>query len=68
MTNAEDAAIVKAIITLGHSLGMLVVAEGVETQPQFELLRDLGCDEAQGFLLSRPVAATEFETQLAAPR
>ncbi len=68
MTNAEDAAIVKAIITLGHSLGMLVVAEGVETQPQFELLRELGCDEAQGFLLSRPVAAAEFEAQLAAPR
>jgi diguanylate cyclase (GGDEF)-like protein/PAS domain S-box-containing protein len=68
MTNSEDAAIVKAIITLGHSLGMLVVAEGVETQPQFDLLRDLGCDEIQGFLTGKPVAAAELEAQLTALR
>ena len=63
--NAEDAAIVRAIITLGHSLDMLVVAEGVETQAQLALLGDLGCDEVQGFLLGRPVPAASLETQLA---
>ncbi len=68
MTNSEDAAIVKAIITLGHSLGMLVVAEGVETQPQFNLLRELGCDEVQGYLISRPVTASELEAQFGALR
>jgi EAL domain-containing protein (putative c-di-GMP-specific phosphodiesterase class I) len=64
MTNSEDAAIVKAIITLGHSLGMLVVAEGVETRPQLDMLRELGCDEVQGYLLGRPAAAAELEAQL----
>jgi diguanylate cyclase (GGDEF)-like protein/PAS domain S-box-containing protein len=68
MTNSEDAAIVKAIITLGHSLGMLVVAEGVETRPQLDLLRELDCDEVQGFLLGRPAAAAELEAQLNALR
>ncbi len=66
--NAEDAAIVRAIITLGHSLDMLVVAEGVETQAQLALLRELGCDEVQGFLLSPPLPAAQLEAQLAALR
>jgi diguanylate cyclase (GGDEF)-like protein/PAS domain S-box-containing protein len=68
MTNSEDAAIVRAIITLGHSLGMLVVAEGVETQPQLDLLRELGCDEVQGYFTGRPVAAAELEARINAPR
>jgi diguanylate cyclase (GGDEF)-like protein/PAS domain S-box-containing protein len=68
MTNSEDAAIVKAIITLGHSLGMLVVAEGVEEKAQFDLLRELGCDEVQGYLISRPVPPAELEAQLHALR
>jgi EAL domain-containing protein (putative c-di-GMP-specific phosphodiesterase class I) len=66
--NSEDAAIVRAIITLGHSLDMLVVAEGVESQAQLALLRELGCDEVQGFLLGRPVPAAGLETQLASLR
>lgn len=53
----EDAAIATAVITLAHSLGMVVVAEGVETLEQLEFLRGQGCDHAQGFLLSRPVDA-----------
>ncbi|VAW73031.1 Sensory box/GGDEF family protein [hydrothermal vent metagenome] len=53
----EDAAIVKAIITLAHDLKRKVIAEGVETQEQLALLRTLGCDEIQGYLLSRPLAA-----------
>jgi predicted signal transduction protein with EAL and GGDEF domain len=57
--NASDTAIVEAIIALGHSLKVKVVAEGVETTEQLALLRDLGCDEVQGFLLSRPVPAGE---------
>ncbi len=50
-----DAAIVKAIIAMAHSLNLTVVAEGVETQPELEFLRSQGCDAAQGYLISRPV-------------
>jgi diguanylate cyclase (GGDEF)-like protein/PAS domain S-box-containing protein len=64
LDNTEDSAIVRAIITLGHSLGMLVVAEGVETRGQLELLRELGCDEVQGFLLGRPQPAAELAALL----
>ncbi|MDR9500027.1 MAG: EAL domain-containing protein [Hydrogenovibrio sp.] len=58
--NAESRSIVGAIITMGHSLGLRVLAEGIETQTQLDWLRDLGCDEGQGFFLSRPVAADAF--------
>jgi PAS domain S-box-containing protein/diguanylate cyclase (GGDEF)-like protein len=51
----ESRAIVSAIISLAHSLGLKVIAEGVETEEQLNLLRLLKCDEMQGFLLSRPV-------------
>jgi diguanylate cyclase (GGDEF)-like protein/PAS domain S-box-containing protein len=68
LRSAEDAAIVRSIITLGHSLGMLVVGEGVETQGQMDLLRSLGCDEVQGFLLGRPQAADLMTAQLDALR
>jgi diguanylate cyclase (GGDEF)-like protein len=50
-----EAAIVGALVELGHALGLSVVAEGVETEAQLAHLRDLGCDGAQGFLFSRPV-------------
>jgi diguanylate cyclase (GGDEF)-like protein/PAS domain S-box-containing protein len=53
--NPEDEAIVRAVIGLSSALGLATVAEGVETQPQQEMLRDLGCDHAQGFLYSRPL-------------
>lgn len=53
----------RAIIALGHGLGMKVVAEGVEEQQQLDELKLLGCDYAQGFVISRPVPAAEF-TQL----
>ena len=68
LRSAEDAAIVRSIITLGHSLGMLVVGEGVETQGQMDLLRSLGCDEVQGFLLGHPQAADQMTAQLDALR
>ena len=59
-----DAAIVRAIITLGHALGLKVVAEGVETRAHHEFLRRHGCDELQGYYFSRPVPATEMEALL----
>ncbi len=59
-TSFEDAAIVKSIITLAHSLKFSVVAEGVENNEQLDYLSKLGCDEIQGYLFSPPVSADEF--------
>ncbi|HEV7445385.1 MAG TPA: EAL domain-containing protein, partial [Steroidobacteraceae bacterium] len=56
-TEADDATIVRAIIALGHNLGLKVVAEGVETAQQARALRAYQCDEAQGFLFARAVSA-----------
>ena len=53
--NDEDAAIAKAIISMAHTLRLKVIAEGVETRDQLDLLRSFGCDLYQGFLFSRPV-------------
>ncbi len=61
----EDNAITSAVIALGHSLGLSVVAEGVENLAQSEFLRDLGCDEIQGYLLSRPMAPALMPAWLA---
>ena len=55
-TDPADAAIVRAVIDLAHGLGMEVVAEGVETPEQLITLRDLGCDEVQGYFLREPVS------------
>ncbi len=55
----DDTAITQAVIAMAHSLGLQVVAEGVETQAQLAALQRLGCDQAQGFLLGRPVAAAD---------
>jgi diguanylate cyclase (GGDEF)-like protein len=63
-SNSEDAAITLAIINLGHSLGLRVVAEGVETEAQLTFLRENGCDEMQGFLFSGAVPAEETEALL----
>ncbi len=63
----DDVAIIRAIIALGHSLDLKVVAEGVESVTQLELLRRFHCDEFQGFLFSRAVPAAEFERLLMNP-
>jgi EAL domain-containing protein (putative c-di-GMP-specific phosphodiesterase class I) len=58
--NENDASITKAIITMAHSLGLKVVAEGVENEQQLMFLAENGCDEAQGFLFSRAVSAGDM--------
>ncbi|MBS0370536.1 MAG: EAL domain-containing protein [Proteobacteria bacterium] len=63
--DAVDRAIVAAVVTLGHSLGMKVIAEGVETGRQLNILRELGCDEVQGYHLGRPMPAADFTALLA---
>ncbi|MEE8211349.1 MAG: EAL domain-containing protein [Acidiferrobacterales bacterium] len=60
-TDRHDAAIVASVIALGHSLDLEVVAEGVETEAQLEVLRSHRCDEFQGHLISVPVPAQKFE-------
>jgi diguanylate cyclase (GGDEF)-like protein/PAS domain S-box-containing protein len=60
LTDANDAIIVRAIIGLAHSLGLQVIAEGVETQAQLERLRAEACDEVQGYYLSRPLPVEEM--------
>ena len=58
---STDMALCQAIVVMAHALGMKVIAEGVETAQQRDLLAAAGCDYAQGYLFSRPVPATEFE-------
>ncbi|HTD28090.1 MAG TPA: EAL domain-containing protein, partial [Xanthomonadaceae bacterium] len=67
-TDPDDAAITVAIISLAHSLKLKVVAEGVETRAQLEFLRANGCDQAQGYLLARPMSAEAITTLLGASR
>jgi diguanylate cyclase (GGDEF)-like protein len=64
-TDSDDAAIVRAIIAMAHSLKMKVIAEGVETIEQLEFLRSLKCDAIQGYVFSRPVSAKELAMLLA---
>ena len=65
VTNPEDAAIVRAVISMAHTLRLVVAAEGVENDDQLAFLRQHRCDEMQGFLFSPPVAADDFQKLLA---
>jgi EAL domain-containing protein (putative c-di-GMP-specific phosphodiesterase class I) len=59
MQSADSLAIVKSVISLAHALRLHVVAEGMETDEQAALLRQLKCNEAQGYLVSPPVASAD---------
>ncbi len=60
-------AVIRALVDLAHAHDLSVVAEGVETAEQLEIIRELGCDKAQGFLLGRPMPRGQPAGPLAAP-
>jgi diguanylate cyclase (GGDEF)-like protein/PAS domain S-box-containing protein len=62
--NPDDKAIVGAIISMAHSLGIQTIAEGVETEAQLDYLRQEGCNEVQGYLFSKPMTADAFESYI----
>ncbi len=64
--DSRSAALVASTIALAHSLDLRIVAEGVETEEAYETLVRLGCDEAQGYFMSRPIPADALDTWLAA--
>ncbi len=64
VSSAEDIAIVRSTIELGHNLGLTVVAEGIENESELAMLKDFGCDEAQGFLISEALTADDLEAWL----
>jgi len=65
MTESDDhRAVVEFVVSLGHRLGLTVVAEGIETEAAAATLTEIGCDEGQGYLYSRPIAEAEFESWL----
>ena len=66
--NKEDVAIVRSTIELGHNLGLTVVAEGIEREEEMQMLRDFGCDQVQGFLISKALTASDMETWISEHR
>ena len=58
--DTAEAMIIKAIIDLGHSMGLTVISEGVETRAEWDLLAELGNDVVQGYLISRPLTSSDF--------
>ena len=62
--DSNDMALCEAIIVMAHKLGLMVIAEGVETEVQCSLLKNMGCDYGQGYLWSKPVQASQFERLL----
>jgi EAL domain-containing protein (putative c-di-GMP-specific phosphodiesterase class I) len=68
VTNDRKASIVRSVIELGHSLGLTVTAEGVETNEVLERLRTYACDTVQGYLISQPVTLDKLRERLARER
>jgi EAL domain-containing protein (putative c-di-GMP-specific phosphodiesterase class I) len=66
LADENDMAVASAVISLGQKLNLRVIAEGVETEAQAAFLRDINCDEMQGYLFSRPLPAQEIEVLLKA--
>jgi EAL domain-containing protein (putative c-di-GMP-specific phosphodiesterase class I) len=66
-TSTESKALIKTLVQLGKDLGLTTLAEGVETTDEMDLLRGAHVDQAQGFLMARPLDAHAVETQLLAP-
>jgi EAL domain-containing protein (putative c-di-GMP-specific phosphodiesterase class I) len=66
-SSRDDASIVRSVVTLGHNLGLHVVAEGVDNKRTLDMLCAMGCDMAQGYYLSRPVAAEDLTEWLGRP-
>ncbi|OWK27852.1 EAL domain-containing protein [Sphingomonas mucosissima] len=64
---SEAQVLAQTIISMANSLGLHSIAEGVETRDQLELLSVMGCDEVQGYLLSRPISHSDLEDLLANP-
>lgn len=67
VSNPGDQIIVEAIVVMAHKLGMKVIAEGVETEQQREILKAAGCDYGQGYLFARPMPAKQFDEFLTRP-
>lgn len=66
LDDPDDLALTSAIIAMAHALDVTVVAEGIEIQGQYDILRERGCDQGQGFLMGRPMTAGEIEKHFAA--
>jgi len=66
--DSEDMALCEAIIVMARKLGLKVIAEGVETEAQYELRVNTGCDYGQGYQFSKPAPAAEFELLLTQPQ
>jgi EAL domain-containing protein (putative c-di-GMP-specific phosphodiesterase class I) len=63
---SEQAAIVTAVTSLSHRLNLKVIAEGIETEAEWQVISDLSCDEVQGYLICKPLPAAEIEQWLQA--
>jgi len=61
-TSAEDQALCQAVIAMAHAFNLKVVGEGIETKEHARVLHDMGCDRAQGYLISKPLSAEDLET------
>ncbi len=68
INNKEDVAIVRSTIELGHNLGLKVVAEGIEREEEMQMLKDFGCDEAQGYLISKALSAADMDAWISENR